>query len=350
MKEATKEFFKPNLYKIFTTLLFFSWQYFYSFKYIRLEALTTIGQYLTGGLSLITWNNYFIRTGSLLFIWIMMAFVIFILLWFFERIIVSTHNAKVMKEYVNRPRRDYEHLLREKRVRFSTHLLANAIWVGGIIFVTFSLFFLSDRLEQMRFSATDTIIWNAIESGTEINTDSIVLLAISFFCTLPLWYLIICITFWIFKEAKTEEEEEEIIEEHYALISEEDGKATIPEVKQMTPEKGKEPNKNIDIHRNLQEEVELKKQEPLKVVQKPDKEKSGTEKTVEEITVPYKTEKKLGFIEKIRLRSALGPKYKEKIITPESFKNVKRINPDEKVKIVSNHLEQLSQEDNHKEQ
>lgn len=221
MNEKIKDFFRPTWAKLFVTLFFISWQYFYSFQlgfqYLR-DIVPNITQYISNSLSIVAWNNYFIRTGSLFIIWILVAFIIFLALWVFEKFAVSIHNARVMRQYVNKPRKDYEHLLKKNKVKFSSHLLVNAVWVGGIIAIILSLFFISEQIEKLRVWAVDTMVWNAFESGSEVNPESPTSLIISFVGMLPVWYLVSCFNFWIFQEAKIEEEEEKEAEEHFSGI------------------------------------------------------------------------------------------------------------------------------------
>lgn len=335
MGDKTKDFFRLTWGKIFAASFFVSWQYFYSFRYDEnfVIGLAGLGQYLTGGLTLISWNNYFVRTGSLFLIWIVVAFIIFICLWVFEKAATSIHNSRVMKEYINRPKHDYEHLLKSTKVKFSSHLLVNAIWVGGALMVLFSLFFVSDQLENLRFWAMDTLAWNAFEGGAEVNIEGIVPLAISFAAMLPFWYLVVCTNVWIFKEAKVEEEEEELIEEHFALIQEDNEIASTQEVQAEKEKLGA----TKEIQRNTEEKTENRERIQVKESATVQKTQSEPEKTIEKTIKPQlKTENKMGLLEKIRIRSALGPQYKEKIVTPENFKRIRKINPDEKVKIISN--------------
>lgn len=340
MGNRAKDFFRPTLSKIFVTLFLISWQYFYSYQlgleYLR-DAVPILAQYLASGFGLVSWNNYFIRTGSLFFVWILVAFIIFLALWVFEKAAISLHNTRVVKKYVNKPKHDYEHLLRSPKVKFSSHILANAIWVGGVILMLFALFFLSDLIEQFRFWAVDTITWNAFEAGTEVSADSVTFLALSFAVMVPIWYLVVCVNAWVFREAKIEEEEEEIIEEHYAIIKDEDGMASYQEIKENQPSANVLVKENESIHQNIEEEVgHRKKMQNQLPLQPKAKQQDTPEKTVEKLIIPEpKTKEKMGLLEKIRMRLALGPQFRERIVTPENFKRIKKINPDEKVKIVS---------------
>lgn len=218
MKDKLKDFFKPTISKLVLAFLFLAWQYFYSFTALKIDSLTQVFDYILKGLGLVNWNNYFVRTGSLIFIWLFVSVVIFIMIWGFERISIFLYNRKVEKKYINQPKEDYKDILKSKQIEFSKHFVHYSLWAGGVLFILMSLFVFSDLLENIRFNLLDTFLWNLQENGEEIDFNNLILLIISFVTLYPFWYIFSCVVNWLFKEGKMVEDEEEIFEEHSAVV------------------------------------------------------------------------------------------------------------------------------------
>lgn len=216
MKENIINFIKPTVGKIALSLSFLAWQYFYSYQNIRMEFLYGYSEYLTSALSAFNWGNYFVRNFSLFLIWIIVAVIIFLGIWFSETILNLFHNLKIKKKYANQKESNYEHLLKEN-IKLAEHLRSRSLWISGIMIFLISLFALSDLFERLRFSLLDGILWKAFEAGTEIDFYNNNYIAFSFVVFVFFWYLLAALIIWIFAEQKEEVKEEKIAKEHYAV-------------------------------------------------------------------------------------------------------------------------------------
>jgi hypothetical protein len=218
MKENLKNYFKPTWGKLFLALAYVSWQYFYNYQGANIPFSADISSYLTTGLAYINWGNFFIKNLSLVGIWILLALVIYAVIFGFELVSNSLHNARVKKEYQNTDPADYQHKLKTREVFLKTHLVAHLIWTGGIIMILLGFFFVSPQLEALRFSIYDRLFWAMVEGGVTLEYNNLTFTIFSFVSFLPLWYLYTSLVFFSFQESKLEEEKEEITEEHYAVV------------------------------------------------------------------------------------------------------------------------------------
>jgi hypothetical protein len=218
MKEGLKSYFKPTWGKLALTLLYISWQYFYNYQGANIPFSADISSYLTSGLAYINWGNFFIKNLSLVGIWILLALVIYALIFGFEAVSNGLHNARVRKEYQNNDPADYQHQLKTREVFLKTHLLAHLIWTGGIILILLGFFFVAPQFEALRFSIYDRLFWSMVEGGVPLEYNNLTFTIFSFVAFLPLWYLYSSLAFFSFHESHLEEEKEEITEEHYAVV------------------------------------------------------------------------------------------------------------------------------------
>lgn len=218
MNEKIKTFLKPSAAKIALAIIFLLWQYFYNYVGMNFDFAGQLLDYIAKGLGLVSWNNYFVRTGSLVLIWVLVAFFIFIGIWFFERASIALHNRKIEKNYMNQPKENYQELLKSQKNSFKRHFLSNAIWAGGFLLFITVLFLISGQIENIRFWVLDTFTWNLIENGQEIETNETLTVVISFLAMAPIWYLVSCVHLWVFEEGKVKIEEEEIDSEHVPVV------------------------------------------------------------------------------------------------------------------------------------
>lgn len=216
MKENIKQVFKPTLGKIVLTFALLSWQYFYSYQNIRLEFLSGFGEYITSSLSYFNWGNYFIQNISLFFVWILIAVIIFPIIWFIEIFSTGVHNLRIKRKYINQPGTDYLQLLKNKK-GFLDYLRSRSLWIAGILIIIISLFALSDLFERMRYSILEGLMWNAFSAGATVDFYSTSYTIWSFVVFSLVWYLVSSLIFWVFMGQKVNEDEEKITKEHYAV-------------------------------------------------------------------------------------------------------------------------------------
>jgi hypothetical protein len=216
MKNQIINYLKPTLGKIILMIGFLGWQYEYSHLGLRADFLNQYGEYFGRTLSIVDWNNYFIRNLSLFFVWIIVALLIFVGIWVFQSISIALYNHNIKKNYLNQPEKDYQHLLKN-RSNFTHHLKSKLFWFAGIMIILISLFALSDLFEQLRFTTLDSIVWNAFENGTTIDMYSLPLTIGSFVVMGIMWYFVSAFIVWLFVEQKSKEQEEDISEQHFAV-------------------------------------------------------------------------------------------------------------------------------------
>lgn len=217
MKGQVSNFLKPRLWTVFLSLTLVAWQYVYAFRGIDFEALGKIRTYFGFGLAAINWNNFLVRTLSMGLIWILVAFVIFLLLWLTESYIVGSHNRRIAREYVNRPKEDFAHLLRSRN-RNLGNTMGSVLWFSSfLVLIPIGLFMVAGLLEMIRSNLVISYVASAQEAGTEIDFFNVNLLVISFLATLPFWYLYSCLDTFCFLKSKREEGVLKIEIDHYAV-------------------------------------------------------------------------------------------------------------------------------------
>lgn len=219
MINELKNFFKPSIPKIIYALAVLTWQFFYNFqKYDFGFVGTAIKGYVEIGFGAVSWGNFFIRNISLLFVWIIVALIIYLFFISWEFIGNIFHNLKVKLTYQNQSPADYGHLLRKSSITLKSHLISHLLLTGGVFLFLLGFFFMSNLVEKFRFSLADRIFWQMIEGGAAITYDSLWYTVVSFVATLPFWYFYSCLVFFIFREGKVEEDEADITDEHYAAV------------------------------------------------------------------------------------------------------------------------------------
>ncbi len=220
MNEEIKNIFKPTIGKIIFSLIFLSWQYSYSYLGIRFYYLDLIGDYFKVGLSGVSWDNYFIKSGFMVIIWLIVASIIFFMIWGYQSYKIFIYNQKIKKDFVNKQDESYNNLLKKQTIDFKKHF-THYLYFGGaftLIIAGFSLF--SDLIEKIRFNISDSIILNLIENNAIKESSTGIILIISFIMIYAFWYAYAGAIFATYKIGKNEYSQEKISDEHYSVVVE----------------------------------------------------------------------------------------------------------------------------------
>lgn len=217
---------KPSWLILFLTGFFATWQFFYSYLGFRIESLPTVLRLLGIGLGSINWNNYFIRSSSLVVLWLIVAFTIFAIIWLTEIISVWSHNRKIKSEYINEKPKDYSHLLKYSTVTFGKHFINRLLSTLPYALLGLGLFIVSDILENLRFLVAGVLMVNLSENGVRVYYGSVPLLVVGFAVTAFIWYLYSGIIVFIHRLAKERKEATEIADEHFVVVVEDNDTET----------------------------------------------------------------------------------------------------------------------------
>jgi len=217
MKKKLANFLKPRVWTVFFALLMVAWQYVYAYRGIDIESLHQIQVYFGFSMSSVNWDNFLIRAVSLGAIWLLVAFLIFLMLWVAESLSVGSYNRKLTKKYVNQPKADYSDLLRTKNIGFRSHFMAQLWFSAGIILIPVGFFLVSGIMESIRSYFVLTYITAVLESGAELDFNDITISVVSFLATLPFWYLFAALDTWCFITGRKEQTEAQLQENHFAI-------------------------------------------------------------------------------------------------------------------------------------
>jgi hypothetical protein len=236
MKDSILSFLKPRPWTVIFALFLVAWQYLYAFRGVDFEYISNIRSYFGFGLSAINWNNFMVRTLSMALIWIIVAGVIFFGLWLAEMYVVSAHNRKISKNYINQPKENYAHLLKTRDVSFKKHFVAQ-IWLSAfIICIPLGMFLVTGLVESLRSSVVIYFLTSAQDSGMELDYNSVSIVVTSFLFTVPVWYLYGCFDSWLLVRSREGSAAAQIADDHYAVpvedfaeVSEDDDEADEPE-------------------------------------------------------------------------------------------------------------------------
>jgi hypothetical protein len=221
MKEGILSFFKPRFWTIIFSVILVAWQYLYGFRGVDFELLATVRNYFGFGLSAINWNNFAVRTLSMALIWVVVAGIIFFFLWLAEAYVVSSHNRKLSKNYINQPKDNFSHLLRTRDISFKKHFVS-MLWLSAfIVLIPIGLFLVSGLIESVRSNIVITYLVSAQEAGMEVDYNSVSIVTVSFLATLPIWYLYACFDSWCLAKSREGQAEAKIADDHYAVPVEE---------------------------------------------------------------------------------------------------------------------------------
>lgn len=221
MNIEIKNIFKPTIGKIIFSIVFLAWQYFYSYLGIRFYYLDLVGDYFKVGLSGVNWNNYFIKSGFMLVIWLIVAFIIFLLIWGYQSYKIFRYNQKIKKSFVNKQDENYNNLLKKQSMDFKNHFI-HYLYFGGsftLIIAGFSLF--SDLVEKFRYNISDSITLNLLENNALQESSIGIILIISFIIVYAFWYLFSGAIFTTYEIGKNKYNQEKISDDHFAVVIEE---------------------------------------------------------------------------------------------------------------------------------
>lgn len=212
---------KPTIFKFVSVLFLLSWEYFYSYLGIKLSYLGYLGEYLGLGLGEVNWNNYFIRSGFMLILWLIVALLIFFAIWVSEYISVTKHNNKIKKDFINQSESNYADKLMNPLVEFRYHFINQLIIIGAITLYLAGLFLFSDFLEFVRQNLTSMVVNNLLENSVEVSYDSSWFLVISFFFMAIPWYFYSGLVEAIYRFGLDRKKKTEIADEHFAVVVDE---------------------------------------------------------------------------------------------------------------------------------
>lgn len=212
---------KPTSGRLILTGTFLSYHYFFTYAGLNIYFFDLVSRYLKIGLSTIHWNNYFIRSGFLVLLWLLIAFIIYFAIWGYESLRISLHNRKIKKKYLNKQKEEYAELLLIRSMKVRTHL-KKYLYFGGSATLTMTAFLMfSELFESLRYGITDNIAFRLIENGVQFDPTGATVLTISFVGATIVWYLYSCLVSWIHEKGKSEEAHEKISDEHFAVIADE---------------------------------------------------------------------------------------------------------------------------------
>jgi len=216
--KAVFDFLKPRTSIIFFSVLALTWQYFYSFAQYNQGYFKVIREYLKISLDLVAWENVVIRTLSLGLIWIIVALVIFLTLVAFENFSIFFYNRRVEKEYLNRPKEDFDHLLKKRELTIKRHLPAHLLLSAAFLIYLFSIITGTDFIENIRGHLVENYFLNLQWTLRTIDFNASMPQVISFLFSFVFWYLISCLANFLYRKSSQLHEEEKIVEDHYGAI------------------------------------------------------------------------------------------------------------------------------------